>query len=67
MVSVSAGGGGYGPPTMRDAERVAHDVAEGWVSSTRAANTYGVVLDDDGKVDVQATSVKRSQMREEAW
>ena len=31
---------------LRDPARVAHDVAEGWVSRTRAGRVYGVVLDD---------------------
>ena len=32
IVSITAGGGGYGPPAERDPERVRHDVAEGWVT-----------------------------------
>jgi N-methylhydantoinase B len=41
MVARTAGGGGYGPPTERDPEAVARDVAEGWVSRERAAEVYG--------------------------
>jgi N-methylhydantoinase B len=41
MVSISCGGGGYGPPGERDPERVRHDVREGWVSRERAAAVYG--------------------------
>ena len=36
IVSVSAGGGGYGDPLERAPERVLHDVREGWVSPERA-------------------------------
>jgi N-methylhydantoinase B/oxoprolinase/acetone carboxylase alpha subunit len=41
IVSVSAAGGGYGPPRERAAERVRHDVAEGWISAARARDVYG--------------------------
>jgi len=35
------GGGGYGPPERREAERVARDVADGVLSSERATAAYG--------------------------
>jgi N-methylhydantoinase B len=41
IVSVSAAGGGYGPPRERAAEMVRHDVAEGWISPERARDVYG--------------------------
>ncbi len=62
IVSVSAGGGGYGSPLERDPARVAHDVAEGWVSRERAAQAYGVVLDETGAVDATATTQRRATM-----
>ena len=49
IVSICCGGGGYGPPTERAAERVAHDVAEGWISEQRARDIYRVVLDSVGE------------------
>jgi N-methylhydantoinase B len=42
IVSMSSGGGGYGPPGERDPERVRDDVAEGWVGAERARDVYGV-------------------------
>ena len=42
IVSVSAGGGGYGDPRERDPEAVRHDVEEGWITAERAAAVYGV-------------------------
>ncbi|HZQ64633.1 MAG TPA: hydantoinase B/oxoprolinase family protein [Gaiellaceae bacterium] len=42
IVSMSAGGGGYGPPRERDPDRVRRDVAEGWISAERAREVYGV-------------------------
>ena len=46
-----AGGGGYGDPRTRSAERVLADVREGYVSPEAARDVYGVhvVLDDDGR------------------
>jgi N-methylhydantoinase B len=64
IVSVSARGGGYGPPTARAPERVAHDVAEGWVSRARAATIYGVILDDHGAIDAGATLARRAALAE---
>ena len=60
IVSICCGGGGYGAPTERAAERVAHDVAEGWISEQRARDIYRVVLDSSGKVDVPETTKLRS-------
>ena len=61
IVSYSCGGGGYGPPAERDPEMVRRDVAEGYVSSERARDVYGVVLDDTGSVDDAATAALRAQ------
>jgi N-methylhydantoinase B len=46
-----AGGGGYGDPRTRSAERVLEDVREGYVSPEAARDVYGVnvVLDEDGR------------------
>ncbi|ODT81364.1 MAG: hydantoinase [Pelagibacterium sp. SCN 64-44] len=60
MVSISCGGGGYGDPKERAVERVLHDVREGWVSQDRAASVYGVVIDSDGEIDLEATSRSRA-------
>jgi len=62
--TVTPGGGGWGAPTERDADKVAHDVAEGLVSAERAASVYGVVLGADGTVDAAATSARRAKARE---
>ena len=39
---VTAGGGGYGPPSERDRAKVVEDVLDGKMSSTYAASAYGV-------------------------
>lgn len=59
IVSHCCGGGGYGDPRARDPERVARDVAEGWISPERASNVYGVALHADGTVDADATATLR--------
>lgn len=61
IVSISAGGGGYGPPTERDPQRVRHDVAEKWVSAARAREVYGVALGADGLVDEAETARLRGR------
>jgi N-methylhydantoinase B len=43
----TCGGGGYGPPTERDPERVLHDVREGKVGLVRAREVFGVAVDTE--------------------
>jgi len=64
VVVRSAGGGGYGDPLLRDAERVAADVREGYVSLNAAVRLYGVVLKADGTVDADATTGLRHRSRD---
>jgi len=42
---VAGGGGGYGDPQLRPAERVAEEVRYGTISLARARSDYGVVVD----------------------
>ncbi|MBM3677047.1 MAG: hydantoinase B/oxoprolinase family protein, partial [Actinobacteria bacterium] len=63
LVGHTCGGGGYGPPSERDPERVAADVREGWVSAERAREVYGVELGADGRPDAPATAARRSALR----
>jgi N-methylhydantoinase B len=55
------GGGGWGDPLKREAEKVAADVARGLVS-VEGAKRYGVVADADGKLDAGATEKLRRDM-----
>ena len=55
----STGGGGYGPPWRRDAERVLVDVLDGRVSADAARERYGVAI-KDGQVDREATRALRA-------
>ena len=51
----TGGGGGFGPPHARDPERVADDVAAGYVTRERAREVYRVALDETGAVDAAET------------
>jgi N-methylhydantoinase B len=56
----AGGGGGFGPPHERDAERVAEDVRQGYVSLAAAAESYGVVLNPQTlEIDSAATQQRR--------
>jgi N-methylhydantoinase B len=61
----SGGGGGFGDPTERSAERVVQDVVEGYVSAAAAAENYGVVVDPvTGTIDQAATAKLRGSASE---
>ncbi|GGC45236.1 hydantoinase B/oxoprolinase family protein [Chelatococcus reniformis] len=49
------GGGGYGNPFERDPKRVLHDVLEGWETTERAREVYGVAL--TGAVDDETLAI----------
>jgi N-methylhydantoinase B len=60
LVSISTGGGGYGPPRERDPELVARDVREGWITRRRAQEAYQVILREDGVADRSLTAALRA-------
>ena len=45
------GGGGYGHPFERDAEKVRWDVIEGYITAEEAEREYGVVIHYNGNLD----------------
>ena len=59
LIFETPGGGGYGDPLERGAEAVAADVAKGLVSREAAERLYAVVLDEAGRLDAEATRVRR--------
>jgi N-methylhydantoinase B len=65
MKMVCCGGGGYGDPIEREPDRVADDVAAGYVSAASGFTVYGVALRDDGRVDGEATRARREEIRSE--
>jgi N-methylhydantoinase B len=62
VVLQSPDGGGYGDPLDRPAEEVGADASEGYITAKHARETYGVVLDPDGNVDIAATELTRRQI-----
>ena len=55
IVAVTCGGGGFGSPLRRDVRKVAHKVMEGWITRQRAADVYGVILNEKGRLSRWAT------------
>ena len=63
LVNEYSGGGGFGDPLTREPRRVADDVARMVVSREAAERHYGVSLDADGNVDLDATEQLRQSIR----
>ncbi|MCA0338751.1 MAG: hydantoinase B/oxoprolinase family protein [Proteobacteria bacterium] len=59
----SGGGGGFGDPLLRDPEKVAHDVREGYVSRQSAQDLYAVIVTGQGTLDTGATERLRASRR----
>jgi len=59
----TGGGGGWGDPCARDADKVADDVREELISRQAARSLYGVVLNDDLTIDRPATASLRQWMQ----
>jgi N-methylhydantoinase B len=59
----TGGGGGWGDPLERDVGKVVEDVREDMISREAARDLYGVVLDDDLRLDLVATKALRLEMR----
>jgi N-methylhydantoinase B len=61
----SGGGGGFGSPLERSAERVQYDVRQAYVSLEAARNYYGVILDPQTlAIDAPATERQRAELVE---
>jgi N-methylhydantoinase B len=58
-VGVSTGGGGYGDPLQRPAQRVLKDLRDGFITPTIAEEVFGLVLAADGSTLDQAASEER--------
>jgi N-methylhydantoinase B len=64
LVLRAGGGGGFGSPVERDADLVARDVCEGYVTRAVANNVYRVVVDESGTLDAAATVTLRASTQE---
>lgn len=58
---ITWGGGGWGNPLERDPALVAHEIRQGLVTSA-GARAYGVVADENGRLDADATTALRTEM-----
>ena len=58
----TAGGGGWGDPLDRDVEAVASDVYNEKLTPEYARETYGVVLNESGEVDVEASRQSKAKL-----
>ena len=67
IVSHTAAGGGFGPPISRDPKRVKIDVDEGWITPNRARDIYGVVFNESGEIDIDATHRLRAKVDFSDW
>lgn len=56
---LTSGAGGYGHPFEREVAAVREDVTRGKVTVETAARDYGVVITNDGSVDLAATEERR--------
>ena len=63
IVTLVAGGAGYGDPLEREPEMVAHDVVQGYVTVEGAFADYGVVVSVHGEIDREATHARREELR----
>ena len=57
------GGGGYGDPFARDPALVARDVHHGLIEPDAAEADYGVILNDKGELNTEATDRRRASRR----
>lgn len=58
----TGGGGGFGNPFERDPQKVREDCLQEYVSKEEARTAYGVVLDESGEIDKNATEKLRSTL-----
>ncbi|GIL02478.1 MAG: hydantoin utilization protein B [Alphaproteobacteria bacterium] len=68
MVVAGGGGGGFGSPFARSPEAVCEDVGNGLISPERARDVYGVVTDQRGTLDEEATvALRRRHSQKAGW
>jgi N-methylhydantoinase B len=60
LLYCSNGGGGFGPPHERDPDLVLKDLTDEFIDRDTAAAYYGVVVDEQGRLDEAATEERRA-------
>jgi N-methylhydantoinase B len=63
IVLHSAGGGGWGDPLQRDAQRVAEDVARALLTAAAAQDVYGVVLNSGATITIDQRATRELRAR----
>lgn len=61
VVVETPGGGGYGDPMTRDPKAVKMDVLLERYTHDQAKELFGVILTNDGEIDIDATKIQRNQ------
>jgi N-methylhydantoinase B len=56
VIIAMPGGGGFGDPHARELDRVAKDVADGFVTREAARDVYAAAIDPTGTVDAEASA-----------
>lgn len=65
MAYYSPCGGGYGDPLERSPERIREDVLDDFCTLEQARNVYGIVMDDMFNIDLEATIICRTKIRQD--
>ncbi len=60
---MTAGGGGYGSPLIRELDLIQNDLLLEKISKKEAQDLYGIHLDEKGSVDIKATHLLRGKLR----
>jgi N-methylhydantoinase B len=63
IIMKSPGGGGYGNPLKREIDRVIQDLTRGFISKETARQMYGVVVREDGTVNLDETELLRQEIQ----
>ena len=62
VTGYSGGGGGFGKPLLRDPKKVLTDVMNRYVSINNAKNLYGVIINKNLSLNINATKKLRKKM-----
>jgi 5-oxoprolinase (ATP-hydrolysing) len=62
---VLAGGAGFGDPLERPLDKIANDLANGYVTARATAHDYGVIASGDGRIDAAATLENRRRLHDD--
>ena len=64
LTVLTPGGAGFGNPFNRNHEHIEQDLRDGLISIEDAESHYAVVLDEQGRIDSNATNQRRRDLAE---